>query len=158
MYNYEVIASYWVVYKQRDTVLSFFPVNSEIIFCMFSFFYAHVLQINPLLPFFNIFSGTHVRPCVQVATPLYMDEPHIVTPFMRLDLEDFTSTDDTNWITLTLKMTSAQVVETSDAVTKSSFQNYTHPDHHSRQATVTRGFEPFTIPYVLVVLIDSHRY
>ena len=64
------IASYSVVFKQRDNVLSFFPVNSEIIFCMFSFFYAHVLQINPLLPFFNIFSGTHVRPCVQVATPL----------------------------------------------------------------------------------------
>ena len=37
---------------------------------MFSFFYARVQQINPLLPFFNIFSGTHVRPCVQVATPL----------------------------------------------------------------------------------------
>ena len=36
---------------------------------MFSFCYAHVLQINPLLPF-DIFSGTHVRPCVQVATPL----------------------------------------------------------------------------------------
>ena len=37
---------------------------------MFSFFFAHGLQINPLLPFFNTFSGTHVRPCVQVATPL----------------------------------------------------------------------------------------
>ena len=72
MYNYEVIASYWVVYKQRDNILSFFPVNSEIIFCMFCFFYVHVLQINPLLTFFNIFSGTHVRPCVQVAMPLYI--------------------------------------------------------------------------------------
>ena len=42
---------------------------------MFSFFYAHVLQINPLLPFVNIFSGTHVRPCVQVATPLQIEKP-----------------------------------------------------------------------------------
>ena len=65
-----MIANYWVVYKQRDNVLSFFPVNFEIIFCMFSFPYAHVLQINPLLPLFNIFSGTRVRPCIQVATPL----------------------------------------------------------------------------------------
>ena len=37
---------------------------------MLSFCYAHVLQINPLLPFLDIFSVTHVRPCVQVATPL----------------------------------------------------------------------------------------
>ena len=29
-----------------------------------------MLQINPLLPFFDIFSVTHVRPGVQVATPL----------------------------------------------------------------------------------------
>ena len=29
-----------------------------------------MLQINPLLPSFDIFSGTHVRPCVQVATRL----------------------------------------------------------------------------------------
>ena len=36
----------------------------------FSFCYAHVLHINPLLLSFDIFSGTHVRPCVQVATPL----------------------------------------------------------------------------------------
>ena len=70
MYNYEAIASYGAVYKQRDNVLSFFPVNSEIILCMFRSCYAHVLQISPLLPFFDIFSGTHVRPCVQVATPL----------------------------------------------------------------------------------------
>ena len=40
---------------------------------MFSFCYAHVLQINPLLPSFDNFSGTHVRPCVQVATPLLME-------------------------------------------------------------------------------------
>ena len=35
--------------------------------------------------------------------------------------------------TLTLKMTTAQVVETSVTVTNSSFQNYTHPADHTRQ-------------------------
>ena len=32
-------------------------------------------------------------------------------------------------------MTTAQVVETSVTVTNSSFQNYTHPDNHTRQTT-----------------------
>ena len=36
-------------------------------------------------------------------------------------------------LTLTLKMTTAQVVETSVTVTNSSSQNYTHPDDHTRQ-------------------------
>ena len=34
-------------------------------------------------------------------------------------------------ITMTLKMTTAQVVETLVTVTNSSFQNYTHPDDHT---------------------------
>ena len=38
-------------------------------------------------------------------------------------------------ITLTLKMTSAQVVETSVTVTNSPFQGYTHQDDHARQTT-----------------------
>ena len=36
-------------------------------------------------------------------------------------------------------------VETSVTVTNSSFQNYTHPDDHTRQTTDTPGFKPFTI-------------
>ena len=32
---------------------------------------------------------------------------------------------------MTLKMTTAQVVETSVTVSNSSFQNYTHPDDHT---------------------------
>ena len=44
-----------------------------------------------------------------------------------------------NWrstIHMTLKMTSAQVVETSVVVTNnSSFQNYTNPDDHTQQTT-----------------------
>ena len=42
-------------------------------------------------------------------------------------------------------MTTAQVVETSVTVTNSSFQSYTHPDDHTRQATDTPGFKPFTM-------------
>ena len=34
-------------------------------------------------------------------------------------------------MTLTLNMTTAQVVETSVTATNSSFQNYTHPDYHT---------------------------
>ena len=46
---------------------------------------------------------------------------------------------------MTLKMTTAQVVETSVTVTNSSFQNYTHPDDHTTRTTDTPGFKPFTM-------------
>ena len=46
---------------------------------------------------------------------------------------------------MTLKMTSAQVVETSVIVNNNrSFQNYTNPDDHTQQTTDTPGFKPFT--------------
>ena len=45
---------------------------------------------------------------------------------------------------MALKMTTAQVVETSVTVTNSSFQNYTHPDDHTTRTTDTPGFKPFT--------------
>ena len=41
-------------------------------------------------------------------------------------------------------MTTSQVDETSVTVTISSFQNYTHQDDHTRQATDTPGFKAFT--------------
>ena len=50
----------------------------------------------------------------------------------------------TNTIYLTLKMTSAQVGETSITY-NSSFQNYSHPDDHTIRTTDTPGFKPFTI-------------
>ena len=53
---------------------------------------------------------------------------------------------------MTLKMTTAQVVEMSVTVTNSSFQNYTHPDDHTTQTTDTPGFKPFTIKNIL----DAH--
>ena len=45
---------------------------------------------------------------------------------------------------MTLKMTSAQVVETS-VTNNSSFQNYPHPDDHTIRTTDTPGFKPFTM-------------
>ena len=44
---------------------------------------------------------------------------------------------------LNLKMTSAQVVETS-VTNNSSFQNYPHPDDQTIRTTDTPGFKPFT--------------
>ena len=44
----------------------------------------------------------------------------------------------------TLKMTSAQVVETS-VTNNSSFLNYPHPDDHTIRATDTPGFKPFIL-------------
>ena len=52
-------------------------------------------------------------------------------------------------ITLTLKTITAQVVEMLVTVTNSSFQNYTHPDNHTRQTADTPGFKPFTMYYFM---------
>ena len=52
---------------------------------------------------------------------------------------------------MTLKMTSAQVVETSVIVNNSSFQNYTNPDDHTQQTTDTPGFKPFTVLRIVVI-------
>ena len=54
---------------------------------------------------------------------------------------------------LTLKRTSAQAFElTSVSVTNSSFQNYTHPDDHTRQTTDTPGFKPLTKQQFVLIL------
>ena len=42
---------------------------------------------------------------------------------------------------MTLKMTTAQVVETSVTVTNSSFQNYTHPDDHTTRTTISYYYQ-----------------
>ena len=59
---------------------------------------------------------------------------------------------------MTLKMTTAQVVETSVTVTNSSFQNYTHPDDHTTRTTDTPGFKPFTMnKNYLIFLFGFYR-
>ena len=56
---------------------------------------------------------------------------------------------------MTLKMTTAQVVETSVTVTNSSFQNYTYPDDHTTQTTGTPGFKPFTTDIVIFHALEN---
>ena len=49
-------------------------------------------------------------------------------------------------LTLTLKMTTAQVVETSVTVNNNSpIQDYVHPDDQTQPFQMTPGFKPFTI-------------
>ena len=49
-------------------------------------------------------------------------------------------------LTLTLKMTTAQVVETSVTVNNNSpIQDYVHPDDQTQTFEMTPGFKPFTI-------------
>ena len=49
-------------------------------------------------------------------------------------------------ITLTLKMTTAQVVEASDTINNNSpIRDYVHPDDHTQPTyEMTSGFKPFT--------------
>ena len=58
---------------------------------------------------------------------------------------------------MTLKMTTAQVVETSVTVTNSSFQNYTHPDDHTTRTTDTPGFKPFTKNTNIKLYLNSQK-
>ena len=60
-------------------------------------------------------------------------------------------------LTLTLKMTIAQAVETSVTVNNNSpIQDYVHPDDQTRPTfEMTRGFKPFTIKTINVVQRDS---
>ena len=53
-------------------------------------------------------------------------------------------------LTLTLKMTTTQVVETSVTVNNNSpIQDYVHPDNQTQPAfEMTPGFKPFTINYL----------
>ena len=55
---------------------------------------------------------------------------------------------------MTLKMTTAQVVETSVTVTNSSFQNYTHPDDHTTQTT-NRFFTRVRLILALTICMEN---
>ena len=54
-------------------------------------------------------------------------------------------------LTLTLKMTTAQVVKTSvTMVNNSPIQNYVHPDDHTQLAyEMTPGFKSFTLVFLV---------
>ena len=72
---------------------------------------------------------------------------------IRSTTRDIYTTHWRSTIYLTLKMTSAQVVETSVNITSNSpSQDYTHPDDHNlRPYDMTPGFKPFTVIWVAVV-------
>ena len=54
-------------------------------------------------------------------------------------------------LTLTLKMTTAQVVETSVTVNNSPIQDYVHPDDHTQPTyEMTPGFKPFILTFLSV--------
>ena len=53
-------------------------------------------------------------------------------------------------------MTSAQVVETS-VTNNSPFQDYSHPDDHTRRTTDTPGFKPFTIQEKLCYIYHKQK-
>ena len=57
-------------------------------------------------------------------------------------------------LTLTLKVTIAQVVETSVTVNNNSpIQDYVHPDDHTQPTfEMTPGFKPFTFKVLLKLL------
>ena len=58
-------------------------------------------------------------------------------------------------LTLTLKMTTAQVVETSVTVNNNSpIQDYVHPDDQTQPFEMTPGFKPFTI----IIIIIKHLF
>ena len=58
-------------------------------------------------------------------------------------------------LTLTLKVTTAQVVETSVNVNNNSpIQDYVHPDDQTQPTfQMTPGFKPFTIIIVIIIII-----
>ena len=59
-------------------------------------------------------------------------------------------------LTLTLKMTTAQVVETSVTVNNSPIQDYVHPDDQTQPTLeMTPGFKPFT-QFLLVKAIHPY--
>ena len=59
---------------------------------------------------------------------------------------------------MTLKMTTAQVVETSVTVTNSSFQNYTHPDDHTTRTTEINQLSPPSAQHKLGLLLVAQAH
>ena len=73
----------------------------------------------------------------------------------QINNQNIIPSTDVIQLTLTLKMTTAQVVETSVAVNNNSpIQDYDHPDDQT-QATfeMTPGLKPFTLLLLLSQLI-----
>ena len=59
---------------------------------------------------------------------------------------------------LTLKMTTTQVVKPSVTNNSLSKLDYLHPDDHAKQITDTPGFKPFTMEWHIVAMHSVHMY
>ena len=91
---------------------------------------------------FTVFTANNITAYWQTTNNIWTSLTNQVNNQRRIYTTYWRST-----IHLTLKMTSAQVVETSVKVTTNSpSQDYTHPDDHNlRTYDMTPGFKPFTI-------------
>ena len=69
----------------------------------------------------------------------------IVKLWKTINNQSIIPSTDVTQLTLTLKMTTAQVVETSVTVNNNSpIQDYVHPDDQTQPIEMTPGFKPFT--------------
>ena len=63
----------------------------------------------------------------------------------QINNQSFIPSTDVIQLTFTLKMTTAQVVETSVTVNNNPIQDYVHPNDHTQPTyEMTSGFKPFT--------------
>ena len=63
----------------------------------------------------------------------------------QINNQSFIPSTDVIQLTFTLKMTTAQVVETSVTVNNSPIQDYVHPNDHTQPTyEMTSGFKSFT--------------
>ena len=61
-------------------------------------------------------------------------------------------------LTLTLKMTTAQVVETSVTVNNNSpIQDYVHPYDQTQPFEMTPGFKPFIVHKELFIILNKRK-
>ena len=63
----------------------------------------------------------------------------------QINYQSIIPSTDVIQLTLTLKMTTAQVVETSVTVNNSPIQDYVHPEDQTQPFEMTPGFKPFTV-------------
>ena len=89
-----------------------------------------------------------VKPSVVDAwSPQYLLSQLILFFIGKINNQSIIPSTDVIQLTLTLKMTTTQVVETSVTVNNNSpFQDYVHPDDQTQPTfEMTPGFKPFTI-------------
>ena len=68
----------------------------------------------------------------------------------QVNNQSLIKSNDVIQLTLTLKMTTAQVVETSVTVNNSPIQDYVHPDDHTQPTyKMTPWFKHFTVLHVI---------